>query len=83
MTDPAGFYVPKERHTVQFEPTLVAAFGGHLDHVGKLVASSQDFDMLAGMEGELQTLLGEAQRPIARSSIISTSPIRSPTRAMP
>ena len=59
VTDPAGFYVPKERHTVQFEPTVVAAFGDHLDRAGKLVASSQDFDLLAETETELQAMLGD------------------------
>ena len=73
VTDPAGYYVPKERQTVQFEPTVVAEFGDHLDRAGKLVASSQDFDRLAETETELQAACSATRRrPTARSSIIST-----------
>ena len=59
VTDPSGFYVPKERHTVQFEPTVVAGFGTALDRAGKLVASSQDFGLLGKAETELQAMLGD------------------------
>jgi Cof subfamily protein (haloacid dehalogenase superfamily) len=58
VTNPGGHYVPLERQTVQFEPTVVEQFGDHLDRAGKLVASSDDFDRLARTEAELQELLG-------------------------
>jgi Cof subfamily protein (haloacid dehalogenase superfamily) len=60
LTDPRAHYVPLERHTVQFEPTVVSEFGDRLDRVGKLVASSDDFDGLSRMEGGLQEQLGSA-----------------------
>jgi Cof subfamily protein (haloacid dehalogenase superfamily) len=59
LTNPDGAYVGKERHTVQFEPTLVASFGDRLDRAGKLVASSADFGLLERAETDLQALLGD------------------------
>ena len=58
LTDPAGAYVPRELHTVQFEPKLVPSFEPYLDQVGKIVASSRDFDLLARLEQELTAVLG-------------------------
>jgi hypothetical protein len=58
LTNPDGAYVPRELRTVQFEPTLVAGFDAYLDRVGKIVGSSNDFDMLARMEQELSEELG-------------------------
>lgn len=58
LTNPDGAYVPRELHTVQFEPTLVANFDSYLDRVGKIVGSSTDFDMLAHLEEELAAALG-------------------------
>mgnify|MGYP001806475273 CR=1 FL=1 len=58
ITDPNGPYVPKERHTVQFEPTLVDDFGPLLGKVGKIVGASRDYDLVARLEGELQGALG-------------------------
>ena len=46
-TNPDGPYVPLERHTVGFEPTIVSDFGPYLGRAGKIVGSSRDFDMLA------------------------------------
>ena len=56
--DPDGPYVPLERHTVGFEPTIVPDFAPYLGRAGKIVGSSEDFDMLARCEAELRTLLG-------------------------
>jgi Cof subfamily protein (haloacid dehalogenase superfamily) len=56
--DPDGPYVPLERHTVGFEPTIVPDFEPYLGRAGKIVGSSEDFDMLARCEAELRTLLG-------------------------
>ena len=57
--DPEGAYVPKERHTIQAEPAIVASFDSLLDHVGKLVGSTRDPDLLARCESVLQERLGE------------------------
>lgn len=59
ITDPDGEYVPLERYTVQFEPTVVAAFGDELARVGKIVAASSDHAVLDRVEGELRSLLGD------------------------
>lgn len=60
VTDAAGAYVARERHTVGFDPTVVADFAGHLATIGKIVGSSSDFDRLARTEAELQASLGKA-----------------------
>jgi len=57
-TDPDGEYVPLERHTVGFDPTIVADLGPYLGRAGKIVGASGDFDGLARCEAELQGLLG-------------------------
>lgn len=56
--DPDGPYVPLERHTVGFEPTIVEDFAPYLGRAGKIVGSSRDFEMLARCEAELRGLLG-------------------------
>jgi Cof subfamily protein (haloacid dehalogenase superfamily) len=58
ITNPDGAYVPRERITVQFEPTVVDDLTPYLDRAGKIVGSSRDFDLLARCETELQALLG-------------------------
>jgi Cof subfamily protein (haloacid dehalogenase superfamily) len=61
LTDPDGPYVPLERRTVRFEPTVVADFEARLGRAGKVVGSSRDFDLLARCEAELaQALAGAA-----------------------
>ena len=45
VLDPTGHYVAHERHTVGFDPTVVATFDG-IDGIGKIVASSPDPDLL-------------------------------------
>ena len=59
IKDPDGDYVPKERMTVRFDPTLVDDFTPYLDHCGKIVGASADFDLLARCEQDLQALLGD------------------------
>ncbi len=54
-----GAYVPKERHTIQVEPAIVASFDPLLDRVGKLVGSTRDPDLLARCEKALQERLGD------------------------
>lgn len=58
ITNPDGAYVPRERITVQFEPTVVDDLAPYLDRAGKIVGSSRDFDLLARCETELQATLG-------------------------
>lgn len=58
ILDPDGDYVPKERRTVQFEPTVVTDFTPYLARCGKVVGASKDFDGLAECEAELHALLG-------------------------
>ena len=59
VTNADGAYVPKERRTIQHEPKVVSSFDPHLEHVGKLVGSSKDFDAVAACEAALATRLGK------------------------
>ena len=58
VTNGDGAYVPKERRTIQHEPTVVDSFDPYLKRVGKLVGSSEDFDAVAACEAALATRLG-------------------------
>jgi Cof subfamily protein (haloacid dehalogenase superfamily) len=60
IKDLEGDYVPKERMTVRFEPTVVADFEPFIARCGKIVGASKQFDMLAACERELQGLLGHS-----------------------
>ena len=60
VLDPAGAYVPKERHTIQAEPQVVRSFEPFLDRVGKLVGSTRDHALLARCESVLGERLGES-----------------------
>jgi hypothetical protein len=55
-----GPYTPREERTVGFGPVVVESFGPALDTVGKIVAASNDFDLLKRCEAELAALLGAA-----------------------
>jgi Cof subfamily protein (haloacid dehalogenase superfamily) len=57
LTDAASPYVQRERHTVSFDPTVVANFDGVIDRVDKLVGVSDQPDLLADVEAEAQGLL--------------------------
>jgi Cof subfamily protein (haloacid dehalogenase superfamily) len=57
IKDPNGDYVPKERRTVRFEPTVVSDFEPYVARCGKVVGASSKFDVLAECESELHTLL--------------------------
>ncbi len=59
IKDLHGDYVPKERMTVRFEPTVVDDFTPYLERCGKIVGASADFDLLARCEHGLQDLLGD------------------------
>jgi Cof subfamily protein (haloacid dehalogenase superfamily) len=58
IRDINGDYVPKERRTVAFEPTVVDDFGPYVARCGKVVGASAKFALLAECEAELHTLLG-------------------------
>ncbi len=59
IKDLEGDYVPKERRTVRFEPTVVDDFEPFIARCGKVVGASKQFDLLAACEAELQTSLGQ------------------------
>ncbi|HEY6983233.1 Cof-type HAD-IIB family hydrolase [Reyranella sp.] len=58
IRNPKGPRVDHEAMTVQFGPTVVSDFGPALDAVHKMVGVSDDFDLLARCEAEVQSLLG-------------------------
>jgi Cof subfamily protein (haloacid dehalogenase superfamily) len=60
VRDPHAAYVDHERHTVQFEPTVVDDFGPALDRIGKIVGVSAEFDRLAECETALAAELDGA-----------------------
>ena len=57
LTDDASAYVQRERHTVGFDPMIVADFDAVIDRIDKLVGVSDDPDLLADVEAEAQDLL--------------------------
>ena len=84
LKDDSGLDVDRERHTVGFDPTVVANFDGVIDRIDKLVGVSDQPDLLADVEAEAQDLLqGRANARNARRPIISMSPTPRPTRATP
>ena len=60
LTDPEGPYVPLERRTVCFDPTIVTSFEGRLGQTNKLVGSSREFDRLEHCEREVRQALDGA-----------------------
>jgi Cof subfamily protein (haloacid dehalogenase superfamily) len=57
VTDADGPYVPRERRTVGFEPTVVADFESVIDRLDKLVGVSEHPALLATVEAEAQRRL--------------------------
>jgi len=55
--DPDGPYVPLEKHTVGFQPTIVEDFGSALDAAAKIVGVSKDFDLLERCERDVRGAL--------------------------
>jgi Cof subfamily protein (haloacid dehalogenase superfamily) len=62
----AGDYVPRERRTLQAEPTVVADFTPYFARATKIVGSSRDFAKLAACEEAMRGALG-AQASVSRS----------------
>jgi Cof subfamily protein (haloacid dehalogenase superfamily) len=61
-----GDYVPREKRTIQAEPTVVADFAPYVEQACKIVGSSKDFDRLAQCATALREALG-SQASVARS----------------
>jgi Cof subfamily protein (haloacid dehalogenase superfamily) len=57
LTDTTSPYVQRERHTVSFDPTVVANFEAIIDRIDKLVGVTDQPDLLADVEAEAQGLL--------------------------
>ncbi len=57
LTDTSSPYVQRERHTVSFDPTVVADFKSVIDRIDKLVGVSDQPELLADVESEAQSLL--------------------------
>jgi Cof subfamily protein (haloacid dehalogenase superfamily) len=57
--DPGGAHVSHETITVQKRPTIVDRFDAALDRAMKVVGVSDDFALLAAIEGEAQRVFGE------------------------
>ena len=64
--NPAGDYVPRERHTLQAEPTVVKDFAPYFERAAKIVGSSRDFAKLAACEQAMRAALG-TQASVIRS----------------
>jgi Cof subfamily protein (haloacid dehalogenase superfamily) len=64
--NPAGDYVPRERRTLQAEPTLVKDFAPYFARAAKIVGASRDFARLAACEPAMRAALG-AQASVSRS----------------
>lgn len=56
--DPNGPHVDHERHTVRFQERIVEGFDPYIAEAGKLVGVTDDAPLLAGLEAELQAMLG-------------------------
>ncbi len=61
LRDPEGINVPREKHTVGFDPTVVEDFEDVIGCVDKIVGVSNDVALLAGVESEARaTMDGKA-----------------------
>jgi len=61
LRNPRGDYVPRERNTIQAEPSIVTDFTPYLGRASKIVGASTDFAKLAECEAVLRNVLhGEA-----------------------
>lgn len=58
VTDVRAPHVDRESRTVQFDPTIVPAYDGLLDRVVKIVGVSDDHDLVARCEADLQAQFG-------------------------
>jgi Cof subfamily protein (haloacid dehalogenase superfamily) len=66
LENPDGDYVPKEKHTINADPTVVARLEDHVDTIGKIVGVSSDFARLTECAPVAHQTLG-ASASVARS----------------
>jgi len=66
VRDPGAYRVDREQRTVQFPPKVVPTFAGLFDRVAKIVGISENHDLVARCEKNLQERLG-ASASAARS----------------
>jgi len=58
VRDPGAYRVNREQKTVQFPPKVVPSFEGLFDRVAKIVGVSENYDLVAGCEKDLQERFG-------------------------
>jgi Cof subfamily protein (haloacid dehalogenase superfamily) len=58
VTDPRAPHVDRESRTVEFQPTVVSSYDGLLDRAVKIVGITDDYDLAARCEAELQSRFG-------------------------
>jgi Cof subfamily protein (haloacid dehalogenase superfamily) len=68
VRDPSAPHVAREEWTVKFSPRVVAGFGDALDHAVKIVGVSDDDDLVAVIEHEMQ------QAVTGRASAVRSQP---------
>ena len=57
LTNPHAHYIPREQLSVSLDPTLVPDLAPYYGRVHKLMATTEDFDLMARMESEVAALL--------------------------
>ena len=57
LTNPHAHYIPREKLSVQLDPTQVPDFAPYYGRVHKLMATCEDFALMARMEREVAALL--------------------------
>jgi Cof subfamily protein (haloacid dehalogenase superfamily) len=60
VRDPGAYRVDREQKTVQFPPKVVPTFDGLFDRVAKIVGVSENYDLVARCEKDLQERFGES-----------------------
>lgn len=58
MTDPGGYRVERERHTLGFDPIKVASFDHVIDRIEKIMGVSEHPEPLATLEARIHAALG-------------------------
>lgn len=58
VRDPEAYRVHREQKTVQFSPKVVPSFEGLFDRVAKIVGVSENYDLVASCENDLQERFG-------------------------
>lgn len=59
LANPDAHYIPREKLSVSLDPTLVADLSPYYGRVHKLMATCEDFALMARMEAEIAALLGD------------------------